>query len=107
MKNFSDMLKEALESDDVERNFQEMLDMLDECYEYMVQGRNGSNYRMRGNNSFMSDEDYHFDKSTLQTATDELENADDSKGAKWNLVQTNMLMRDNGLKTNEKFNEYD
>ena len=104
MKNFSDMLKEALESEDVERNFQEMLDMLDECYEYMVQNRGGS--RMRGS-QMMNEEDYHFDKKSLEMATSELENADDSQGAKWNLVQTNMLMRDNGLKANEKFNEYD
>lgn len=98
MKKFSDMLKEAMESDNVEKEMEHLMDMFDDVYAKMIMtvGDNGMNRK-----------NWHFTPQMLKTATKKMINEDGTKGAHWTIEETNRLMKENNIPSNEKFNPYD
>lgn len=99
MKKFSEMLEEALKSENVERDIKKMLDMLDVAYEKMVESDNHDDKEEKVM-------DWHFDMEKLKKATKGMINEDGTTGAKWTVEQTSGIMKDNALKS-DMFNEYD
>lgn len=98
MKKFSELLKEALSSENVEHELNEILKIMDDLYMELKSNKKDL--------SMVSSENWHFNEKTLKDATKSMQNEDGTIGAKWNVEQTSSIMKENGLKS-DMYNEFD
>lgn len=98
MKRFSEMLKEAMQSDNFEKEIEKLMNKIDEIYAKII---------VLAGDEQMNEKDLHFTPQTLKVANSKLMNEDGTSGAHWTLEETNRVMKENNIIQNEKFNQFD